>query len=112
MILHVVLFDLQERSSSAWAEVEAKLRALGGLPMVRSLAIGECLELEEVAPVLRSRDHRYAAVFTFKSEDDVRAYLRHPVHQEIATELRARFSSAKVVDVKVLSEVSHGEGTR
>jgi hypothetical protein len=100
MILHIVLFNLRE--GSPVAEVEAKLRTLGALPMVRSVVIGRCIELEEISPALRSREYQHAAVFTFDSEEDVRAYVRHPTHQEVAAELRARFAGAKIIDVRIV----------
>lgn len=101
MIVHIVLFNLREEDPASVAEVMGRLRTLEALPMVRSFAVGECVELEEVSPALRSREYRYGAVFTFETEEGVRAYLRHPVHQEVAAELRAHFSEARVIDLKV-----------
>jgi hypothetical protein len=101
MIVHIVLFNLRGEGSTSVAEVMERLRRLGALPMVRSFAAGECVELEEVSPALRSREYRYGAVFTFEAEEEVRAYLHHPVHREVAAELRAHFSEAKVIDLKV-----------
>ncbi len=101
MIVHLVLFNLREESF--WDEVARWMEQLGTLPMVRSLALGRSLELEEISPALRNQEYRYGAVFTFQSEEDVRAYLRHSEHQRIATELRPLFSDVRILDLKVSS---------
>ncbi len=101
MIVHIVLFNLRSEDPSSVAEVTEKIKKLGALPMVRSLVVGECVELEGVSPALRNRDYRYGAVFTFETAEEVEAYLRHPTHQAVAAELRFLFSGAQIVDLKV-----------
>ncbi len=101
MIIHIVLFNLRGEDPASVAKVMERLGRLGALPMVRSFAAGGCVELQEVSPALRSREYRYGAVFSFETEEAVRAYLQHPTHQEIAAELRAHFSEARVIDIKV-----------
>jgi len=101
MIVHIVLFNLRSEDPVSVREAIERVKTLGALPMVRSLVVGECVEVEGVSPSLRNRDYRYGAVFTFATEEDMEAYLRHPTHHAIAGELRSLFSNATVIDLKV-----------
>ena len=78
MIRHVVLFNTKPGSSQDEidAMTEAAPRLLGRIPGVRNLALSITFE------VVEPPRYRYGLTMEFDTEEAMRAYLPHPLHQE------------------------------
>ena len=78
MIRHTVLFNTKPaaKQEDIDAMTEAAPRLLGQIPGVRNLAIGATFE------VVEPPRYRYGLTMEFDTEEAMRAYLPHPLHQQ------------------------------
>ena len=86
MISHVVLFrpkatlSIDERTSL----IESLKAAVTGIPTIKRTTIGTRLLLNRPGyETLMAEHFEYSAILEFDSEDDLRAYLDHPAHNDL-----------------------------
>ena len=97
MISHIVLF----RPRRALTEGERKAliaalrHAVDGIASIRRARLGQRMLLNRPGYEAQMAEHyEYSAVLEFDSEADLRAYLDHPAHADLARRL---FTSAEAV---------------
>lgn len=102
MIAHVLLF--RPRADLAASEREALVaafeRAVTDIPFVRRARIGERRRIDR-AYETGMPDYPFAATLEFESEDDLRAYLEHPAHAELAERFFQSMDAALVYDFEM-----------
>ena len=103
MIAHVVLFsprpDLPDEQRRALvAAFEAALR---DIPVIRRARVGGRVTHGRPYEQLMSVDYQYAAILEFDSVDDLKAYLNHPAHEQLATRFFDAFDEALMYDYEV-----------
>jgi hypothetical protein len=97
VISHIVLFRPRSTltSEEARALVSALRNAVEGIRTIRRATIGRRILLNRAGYETQAREHyEYSAVLEFDSESDLRSYLDHPVHTDLASRL---FTSAEAV---------------
>ena len=97
MIAHVVLFrpkpslTLEQRATM----VKVLRGAVEGIPQIKRFTVGKRVLLNRPGYETQMAEHyEYSAILEFESETDLRAYLDHPVHNELGALL---FKSAEAV---------------
>ncbi len=107
MVTHIVLFrprpDITRAEGSALAA--ALSRALREIPAIRHARIGRRVTHGRAYEQLMREDYEYAVVLDFDDVETLRAYLRHPAHEELAQRFFASFEAALMYDY----EMSEGE---
>jgi hypothetical protein len=86
VILHIVLF--RPRASLTREErlslVTALGRAVEGITQIKRATIGKRLLLNRPGYEMQMAEHyEYSAILEFESEENLRAYLDHPAHDEL-----------------------------
>lgn len=103
MIAHVVLF--RPRSSLSAGErhalVEAWSTALAAIPSIRRARVGRRIRIGRSYENLPSADLPYAAVLEFDDVEGLRAYLDHPAHGPVATQLFAAIEETLIYDFEM-----------
>lgn len=104
MILHLVLFQPRTGLSD---EQRARLadaleRALDGIPQIRRARVGRRLTLRRVYDTMNTQDFPVVALLEFDSEDDLRAYLDHPAHEQLGELFYETSRSGLVFDFELL----------
>ena len=95
MIRHLVMFQFNEPKQEALAQAKEKLEALMGVvPSLRAMEVG----LDFIGSE-RSMD--LGIIADFDDEAGLEAYVVHPVHQEVASFIRAHASGSKAVDYRI-----------
>lgn len=104
MIAHVVLFrpkgDLTEDQRTAF--VGALERALADIPTIARAHIGRRMTLGREYDAHNAQEFPYVAILEFESEDALRAYLEHPVHQTLGQQFYLTAESALAFDFELL----------
>ena len=97
MISHVVLFrpkatlSVDDRATL----IESLKAAVAGIPTIKRTAIGKRILLNRPGYESLMVEHfEYSAILDFDSEEDLRAYLDHPAHNNLG---RLLFTAADVV---------------
>jgi hypothetical protein len=100
VIAHVVLFQPRADLSPADREAFAAAfeRALTNIPQVRRARVGERINLGRLYDQQNALSFSHAAIIEFNSEEDLRAYLEHPAHQELGQRFYAIAEAAMVFD--------------
>jgi len=108
MIAHVVLFtpraDLD--AAAGRALVGALERALVDIPQIRRVRIGRRRVLGFAYDTISPVHLEYAAILEFDTEADLRSYLVHPAHADLAQ----RFNSSAAVAIAHDFEMVQPEG--
>jgi hypothetical protein len=90
MISHMVLFRPKANLSAAerQALVEALQHAVEGIRSIKRARFGKRLLLNRQGYETQMAEHyEYSAILDFEAEADLRAYLDHPAHVELAMRL-------------------------
>ena len=69
--------------------IDAWGAALNDIPMIRRARVGQRVRIGRSYESLTRLDFPYAAVLEFDDVDGLRAYLDHPAHEAMATQLFA-----------------------
>ena len=103
MIAHVVLFRLRGDLSTAarTALTGAFRKALSEIPSVRRANIGRRLLQGHSYETLMKVDYEYAAVLEFDDANGLNAYLKHPVHEQLASQFHEAFEHALMYDFEL-----------
>jgi hypothetical protein len=114
VIAHVVLFRLRPTLSDdeRRALVRAWSAALAGIPAIRRARVGRRIRIGRSYEELASTDLPYAAILEFDDVEGLRAYLDHPAHAPVATQLFAALEQAMIYDfeMEASAEVLAGFG--
>lgn len=111
--MHVVLFKplatlaREERD----ALIRAFERAIAEIPSVRRAQIGRRITHGRGYEQLMTVDYSFAAFIEFDDAEGLRAYLRHPAHEQLGERFFAAFEAALMYDYDV-SEGSAGLARR
>ena len=106
MISHMVLFRPKADLSAVerQALVDALEHAVAGIPSIKRARFGKRILLNRQGYETQMAEHyEYAAIITFDSEADLRAYLDHPAHVNLG---RLLFTSADAILAYDFAEVS------
>lgn len=103
MIAHVLLF--RPAADLIPAEREALIaafeRALLDIPLIRRASVGRrCLTGRAYEQAMRE-DYPFIATLEFETEADLRAYLDHPAHAELAERFFQSMEAALVYDFEM-----------
>ena len=92
MLTHIVFFRLKDRSDASRAGTRDLILSMRGrIPSLSALEAG--------ADIVRSERSFDAALLSrFETTADFEAYRVHPVHMDVAKELKARSESVVAVD--------------
>lgn len=100
MIAHVVLFrpraDLPPAERTALAG--AFETALRKIPSIRRARVGRRLLHGRAYEAMMPVDYQYAAVLEFDDAAGLRAYLEHPAHEQLASQLSSAVEHALMYD--------------
>jgi hypothetical protein len=91
---HVVLVELEDPSELAAMRADSD-RLIPAIPVVRSYACGTPVDIGRGNV---ARDYDLGLVVVFDSVEDYRAYLGHPLHEELVAKWRPRWRRASIVD--------------
>jgi hypothetical protein len=91
---HVVLVELADQGDISAMQADSD-RMLPSIPTVRSYACGAPVDIGR--PNV-AKDYDLGIVVTFDSIADYKAYLVHPVHQELVTRWKPRWKRSYIVD--------------
>jgi hypothetical protein len=91
---HVVLVDLAD-DADVPAMRAASDAALPLIPTVRGYVCGTPVDIGRANV---SRDYDIGIIVQFDSVDDYKAYLEHPIHQELVREWRPKWRKSYIVD--------------
>lgn len=100
MIKHIVMWRLAREPGDIYPEKQAhemqtRLTALQGkIPEIQNFEVGLDINRSD-------RAFDVVLVSSFASRDDLAAYSRHPLHQELVEFFRAITSEVRVVDYEV-----------
>ena len=97
MISHVVLFRPKATLSvdDRAALIESLKAAVTGIPTIKRTTVGQRILLNRPGYESLMVEHfEYSAILDFDSEEDLRAYLDHPAHNNLG---RLLFTAADVV---------------
>jgi hypothetical protein len=100
VIAHVILFRLRDDvpTSERSAIIDAYARALREIPVIRRVQVGSRVRIGREYESLMKTDFPYVAIFEFDHVDDLRTYLNHPAHEEMATLLFAAIAETLIYD--------------
>ncbi len=103
MIAHVVLFRLRPTLSNDERRtlVQAWRTALAGIPAIKRARVGRRIRVGRPYEQLATADLPYAAILEFDDVEGLRAYLDHPAHAPVATELFAAIEQALIYDFEM-----------
>jgi hypothetical protein len=103
MVVHVVLFrpraDAGEDERRAF--VDAIVRARREIPGIRRFSLGRRIMREVSYAQAMPEDFTFAAVIEFDDADALRAYLRHPAHDELGARFWSTSEAALAYDYEV-----------
>lgn len=102
---HVVLFKLEDpsKADALLAESEAKLRAIPG---VRAYFGGRHVEIGREGV---TSDYDAAVYVGFDDVEAYRAYLGHPLHEELVEDWRDEFAWVRIYDIGGARDSSGGD---
>lgn len=106
MIAHIVLFRLRPEVSleERRALIDAWAAALNDIPMIRRARVGQRVRVGRSYESLTRLDFPYAAVLEFDDVDGLRAYLDHPAHEAMATQLFAIIADTLIYDFEMSAD--------
>jgi hypothetical protein len=105
MILHVVMYQPR---ASATAEERTTLattieKACREIPSIQQARVGKAVDLQITYAGLSSgQKYEYLAVFEFRDEFDLKAYLEHPQHKELGEMFWKVCERTKIIDVTAI----------
>lgn len=107
MIAHLVLFRPRPTLSDAerHALIQAWRTALAEIPAIRRARVGRRIRIGRPYENLPSTDLPYAAVLEFDDVEGLRAYLDHPAHAPVATQLFAAIEETLIYDFELDASV-------
>jgi hypothetical protein len=91
---HVVLVDLADDADIP-AMRAASDAALPAIPMVKGYVCGAPVDIGRANV---SRDYDLGIIVQFDSVEDYRAYLEHPIHEELVRTWRPKWRKSYIVD--------------
>jgi hypothetical protein len=102
MVLHIVLFNTRPGTDirSFARQIQADMRLI---PKVQRALIGSAVRVApEYSRSMGDTTYEYAAVVEFLSENDLEAYLNHPVHRELGRLFWEHAGSTVVMEARVV----------
>jgi hypothetical protein len=100
VIAHIVLLhpkaDLTPAERDAFAS--AFEHALSNIPEVKRATVGKRVRLGRLYDQQSPTDYSFAAILQFETEDDLRAYLDHPAHQQLGQQFYVVLDAALAMD--------------
>ena len=117
MILHTVLFQPKaDVSDESRRRFLAALRASAGIPVVRRARVGRFMDIGAGYQERADTPYEYVAVIEFDSIDDLRAYLAHPLHEELGRQFwlaceRTLIHDSSAVDVRDGADLENLSGS-
>lgn len=105
MIAHVLLFRPAPNlpASDREALIAAFERALTDIPLIRRASLGQRRLVGRAYEQGMREDYPFIATLEFANEDDLRAYLDHPAHTELAERFFQSMEAALVYDFEIAS---------
>ena len=91
---HVVLVDMADDAEIPSMRADSD-RLLPTIPQVKGYACGTPVDIGRANV---ARDYDLGIIVEFDSVDDYRAYLEHPVHQQLVQAWRPKWKRAYIVD--------------
>ncbi len=91
---HIVLVDLEDDADIPRMRAESD-RMLPTIPTVKGYVCGTHVETGRANV---AHDYDLAIVVQFDSVEDYRAFLEHPVHQQLVREWRSKWRRSYIVD--------------
>lgn len=91
---HVVLVELNDKSDLAAMKADSDAM-LPTIPFVRGYVSGTPVDIGRATV---AKDYDLGIVVQFASVEDYKAYLAHPVHQELVNKWRPRWRRSYIVD--------------
>ena len=91
---HIVLVDLEDDADIPRMRAESD-RLLPTIPTVKGYVCGTHVETGRANV---AHDYDLAIVVQFDSVEDYRAFLEHPVHQQLVREWRSKWRRSYIVD--------------
>lgn len=91
---HVVLVELNDKKDLAAMKADSDAM-LPTIPSVRGYVCGTPVDIGRATV---AKDYDLGIVVQFASVDDYRAYLEHPVHQQLVSKWRPRWRRSYIVD--------------
>ena len=100
MIRHIVFMEMKpEITDSGRESLFEQIRGMSQISSVRRLSIAKLLEAREEWYRERiANDFHWAVMIDFDDEDGLYTYQHHPIHVNVAQEIRKRASGVKIVD--------------
>lgn len=110
MIAHVLMFRPSPSLLAADRDaiIHAFERALAGIPQIRRVTVGRRVTIGRPYEQAMREDYPFIAAIEFDSVDDLRAYLDHPAHAELAERFFQSMEAALVYDF----ELTDADGLR
>ena len=103
MIAHLVLFRPRADLSAADRQglADAFTAALRDIPSVRRAHVGRRITHGRGYEQLMRVNYEYAAILEFDDAEGLRAYLEHPVHQQLGERFFTAFEEALMYDYEL-----------
>ena len=108
MIAHVVLFTPRaDLSDDARRDLVAAFEAaLRDIPSIRRTRVGKRVTHGRPYESLMAVDYRFAAILEFDTVADLKAYLEHPAHEELAARFFTAFQHALMYDFELVEDAA------
>ena len=103
MIAHVVLFRLKAGLSEETRDglAEALSRATHEIPSIRQARLGSRVTVGRAYEQLMTADYPFAAILEFDDVTALKAYLDHPIHEQLAQRFFACVEQALMYDFEL-----------
>jgi len=108
MIAHVVLFTPRaDLSDDARRDLVAAFEtALRDIPSIRHTRVGTRVTHGRPYEALMTVNYQYAAIIEFDSIADLKAYLEHPAHEQLAARFFTAFQHALMYDFELVEDAA------
>lgn len=106
MITHLVLFRPKPDLTASEGRVllETFVQAATTIPSVQGVRIGRRVTFGHAYEAVPQPDHAFVVELDFVDPDGLNAYLRHPVHGELASRFYGAVAHAHAYDFDVQSD--------
>jgi hypothetical protein len=103
VLIHLVLFRPKPDLAPADRQhlADALAAAIRQIPTVRRARVGRRVTHGRPYEQLMRTDYSHLAMLEFDDLDGLKAYLEHPVHEQLATRFFAAFEEALMYDYEV-----------
>jgi hypothetical protein len=103
MIAHVVLFRLKAGLADNARDglAESLLRVAHEIPSIRHARVGRRVTIGRAYEQLMTADYPFAAILEFDDDTALKAYLDHPLHEQLAQRFFACVEQALTYDFEL-----------